>query len=124
MVVTDFAISGNALLWTGSAEVPRFSAIGSGSGADVSTIGSLIAETQSTRRDFTTRDISTAAQVDFQFDYNSVTMSGTDFREFGIGGSQAKGTNDLWIREAFDAVTFDGTIELQLQIVLKSINNV
>jgi len=123
MVVTNYGISGNALMWVGSANPPRYAAIGSGSGADVASLGSLVAEVQASRRDFTTRSITTAAQVSFTYDYGSTTMSGLDLREFGVGGSQAKGTNDLWIREAFAPVTFDGSNELQLQVVLKSTNN-
>ena len=121
MVVSNFGKSGNALLWVGSGNVPRYAAIGSGSGADIATLGSLIAETQSTRRDFTSRDITVANEVNYTYDYGSTTMSGTFLREFGIAGSQAKTTNDLWLREAFDAVEFDGTNELQVQIKLKTV---
>jgi len=121
MVVTEYGKSGNALMWVGSANQPQFSAIGSGSGADVSTIGSLIAETQAARLLWSSRDISTPAEVAYEWNYSSTTMSGTFLREFGIGGSILKGVNDLWIREAFDPVTFDGTNELQLQVNLKTL---
>lgn len=121
MVVTDFGKSGNALLWAGSGLIPRFSAIGSGSGAELASLGSLVAEVQATRRDFTSRDITVSKQVSWTFDYGSTTMSGVNLSEFGIAGSQAKGTNDLWLREAFDSVEFDGTNELQLEIVLKTV---
>ena len=121
MVTTEFGLSGNALLWAGSGNIPRFTAIGSGSGAEVASLGSLVAEVLATRVDFTARDISTAKQVSYTHDYGSTTMSGIFLREFGIAGSQAKGTNDLWIREAFNAVEFDGSNELQLQITLKTV---
>ena len=93
MVVTNFGRSGNTLLWCGSAEVPRYAAIGDGSGADVATLGSLINESGTARTDFTDRDISTNQEIAYTFDYNSVAMSGIDLTEFGIGGSQAPGTN-------------------------------
>ena len=108
-------------MWCGSANAPRYSAIGDGSGADVATLGSLINETGAQRTDFTDRNIATTQEMAFTFDYSSVAMSGLDLTEFGIGGSQATGTNDLWLREAFDAITFDGTNELQIQITLKSV---
>lgn len=119
MVVTDYGLSGNALLLVGSISVPRYAAIGSGSGAEVTSLGSLIAEVGASRLDFSTRDISVAQNVTYTYDFSSTSMSGVFLREFGMGGSQAKGTNDLWLREAFDAVEFDGTNELQLQITLK-----
>lgn len=121
MVVTNFGRSGNTLLWCGSAEVPRYAAIGSGSGADVASLGSLIAEVGTTRLDYTSRDITTTQEMSWTFDFSSTTMSGVNLTEFGIGGSQAKGTNDLWLREAFGSVAFDGTNELQLQITLKTV---
>jgi hypothetical protein len=120
MVISNYGKSGNTLQWCGSSLPPRYAAIGSGSGADVASLGSLVAEVLAQRTDFTSRDISTSQQMDFTFDFSSVTMSGINLREFGIGGSQAKSTNDLWLREAFDAITFDGTNELQLQITLRS----
>ena len=49
MVISDYGISGTALLYAGSAAIPQYLAIGSGSGADVVTLGSLIAEVGASR---------------------------------------------------------------------------
>lgn len=121
MVVTNYGRSGNTLMWVGSANAPQWAAIGSGSGADVASLGSLIAEVGATRVAYTDRNIATNQEVAFTFDFNSVTMSGVNLREFAIAGSQLKGVNDCWLREAFDAIVFDGTNELQLQITLKTV---
>jgi len=101
---------------TPSGTIPTFLAIGSGSGTELITLGSLLAEVLAARTVFTTRDIATANETGWIFDNNSVTMSGVDLREFGIGQVVTKGTNDLWDREAFAFVTFDGSNELQVEI--------
>ena len=113
-------MSGTALLLAGSALKPRFCAIGSGSGAEVATLGSLVAEVLTERLDHTSADISATNEVGWTFDYNSVTMSGVGLTEFGITGSQAKGTQDCYNREAFSSITFDGTNELQINITFKT----
>ena len=119
MVISLFGKSGLALLMSPSGTIPRYMSIGSGSGAEVNTLGSLIAEVFAQRTDFTSRDIGTAREVNWIFDFSSTTMSGVQLREFGVGQSQTKGTNDLWNREvmAGNGVTFDGTNELQIDIV-------
>ena len=109
-------MSGLALLMAGSGAVPRYCAIGSGSGAEVVTLGSLIAEVLSARVDYTSRSIATAKQVNWVYDFGSTVMSGTNLREFGVGQSATKATNDLWARQAFTSITFDGSNELQVDI--------
>jgi len=120
MPFSNYGKSGAALLMVGSATIPQYCAIGSGSGAAVATLGSLVAEVLSARKIWSSRDISTANQVAFQFDYGASEISGVTLTEFGIGGSIAKGTNDLWNREAMGSVAFDGTSELQIQINYKT----
>lgn len=117
--ITNYGISGNSLMWAGSANPPRYLEIGSGSGTFLPTLGSLY-DAIGSRIDFTTRDIGTAAQVDFQWDKNSVDMSGVNLREILIGGSAATDSNDGWFIANFPSTAFDGTNELQVQVVLKS----
>ena len=121
MVVTDFGVAECALLMAGSGTIPRFCEIGSGSGTAVASLGSNIAPVL-TRTDFTSRDIGVPNQVEWVHDFGRGAMSGIALREFGIGGSAALGTNDLWLREAFNAVEFDGSNELQIQFTMQIFN--
>jgi len=120
MPFSDYGKSGAALLMVGSGVIPQYLAIGSGSGANVGTLGSLVAEVLGSRIIWTSRDISTANQVAFQYDLGANVMSGITLTEFGIGGSIAKGTNDLWNREGFGSVVFDGSLEAQFQIIYRT----
>lgn len=120
MVFTNYGRSGATLMMAGSVNVPQFIAIGSGSGANLAALGSLIAEVLGSRVGFTTRDISALQQTIFTFDLNSVQMSGVFLKEFGVGGSILKGVNDLWVREGFPSITFDGTNELQVEVTFQS----
>ena len=116
MVATDLGKSGLALAMVGSLVEPRFCEIGSGSGANVPTIGSLVAGVGS-RAEFSSRSIATQKEVQFTFDFGAPIMSGVNLTEFGMGPGSAQPLNDLWNREGFSpAVTFDGTNELQIQI--------
>lgn len=110
MVATDSGKSGLALLLTVSGTRPDVCAIGSGSGAVLVTNTDLIAQTDQSA--FTTTDISTVKEVAFTIDFNSVDISGTLLTEFGIKVSGG----DVWNREGFASVEFDGTNELQIQI--------
>jgi hypothetical protein len=119
MVITNYGRSGLSLLMAGSGNIPQWSCIGDGSGAELPTLGSLINESGlSPRRIWSTRDISTAAETVWTHDYNSVEMSGLGLTEFGFAAGSTAGGNNLWLREGFDAVTFDGTNELQLEITI------
>jgi hypothetical protein len=115
MGLNDYAKAQTALAWVGSlTEFPQYAALGSGSGAYVSTQSGLIAQVGS-RVIWSTRDISTTQQVAFQFDFSAITMSGLTLREFGVGTTLGTSGN-LWERESLNDVSFDGTQELQLQI--------
>ena len=120
MVFTNYGRSGAALLFCGSVNVPQYLAIGSGSGAVLATNGSLVAEVLSARVSKTSGDISVARELTMIFDINSVNMSGLSLREFGVGGVTTVGTQDLWIREGFPAITFDGTNELEVQVTFQT----
>ena len=118
MVATNFGKSGLNLLMSGSIDIPRYSAIGSGSGANVPTLGSLIAETQSNRFSFSFRDITTNQQTTWTFDYGSNTMSGTNLREIGLSSGSTVDANNIWLRAGFPAIEFDGSNELQIDFTL------
>lgn len=117
MGVNNYGREQIALLIGGSGLTPEWCAIGSGSGTFMNTVGSLYAEVLSERRTFTTRDLGTAKQVSLRFDFGANTMSGTFLREFGVGTGSTVGVQDLYSDTHFAAVEFDGTNELQIEIV-------
>ena len=92
----------------------QYFAIGSGSGTAAITNVTLQNETGSRATITGSPNFATARKVTFQGDYNSVQMSGISLREFGLLASGASLTGSVWAREAFSAVTFDGTQELQI----------
>jgi len=120
MSITNYGKQEFNLLLSSSGVIPQYCAIGSGSGADLSTLSGLVAEVGATRTAYTTRDTGTVQQTSWIYDFNSVTMSGITLREFGVGGSQAINSGDLWNREAFVGIEFDGTNELQIEIIFKT----
>ncbi len=121
MVFTDAGRSGLALLMVSGTskpdDVPRFLALGSGSGAVLVTNTNLIGETGG-RIDFTGNpDLTVVGDVTWTWNLSSVAASGTwGLREFGTYTSGATAAGSLWLREGFNVVTFDGTTELQVQI--------
>jgi hypothetical protein len=118
MVVTNYAKENLALQLARSGTIPQFLAIGSGSGAAVAGLGSLVAEVGS-RIFFTNRDISTSKKVTYSYSKSSVAMSGVFLREYGIGAGSVVGEQDLWNREAFDEIEFDGSIEAEFETVFE-----
>lgn len=108
-MMTNNGKSGLALLLTVSGVRPDVIAIGSGSGAVAVTNTDLIAERFVSA--FTTIDISTFKQVTFTSDFSASSISGLNLREFGV----KKSGGNVWNREGFDAIAFDGSNELQIQ---------
>lgn len=94
--------------------------IGSGSGTSNITDVTLIAETQ---RSLITGspNFTEVRKVQFQADFNTVEMSGTFFREFGIFTESGTGVGSLWQKESFPEIEFDGTNELQVLTTLQVI---
>lgn len=117
MGFTAYGKSGTALLWTPSGAPPAWMALGSGSGTFLITNGSLVSEI-GTRITLGSADISASQEVTWTLNYGATTLSGLQFREFGafIGSS---GTG-MYNREAFPAVTFDGSNELQIQLTYQT----
>ena len=117
MVFTDVGRSGVALaIGSFSTNRPQFLGLGSGSGAVLVGNALLIAES-GTRVTPTTTDTTTVREVSYIIDYNSFVMSGLGLTEFGMFTLATGGS--LWNREGFSAVTFDGTNELQVQLIYK-----
>jgi len=101
--------------------VPNFiSNVEFGTGSGTASITNKTLVTGSVRNNLTgSPDFTTSRKVGFQADFNSITMSGVKLTEFGlfisgIFGTSTDGAGSVWAREAFPAITFDGTNELQV----------
>jgi len=117
MVATNYSKQQSALLLVGSGTIPQFLRIGTGSASVVASIGSLVTDAGGAVY-FSNRDISTTNKVTYSFSKSSVALSGITMTEFGIGaGSNA--AQDLWNREGFAGVNFDGTIEGEWEIIFE-----
>ena len=120
MGITNVGKSGMALLLSQSGVRPGTIAIGDGSGEVAVTNTTLVNMTS--RKVFSSTDVSTPNEVTYIADWNSLEMSGTTLKEFGVfisGTGTAVGK--AWSREGFAAVEFDGTNELQIQVSYKII---
>ena len=113
MVATNIAKSGLALLIASNG--PNIFVLGSGSGTGG--IDSTWVYGDLDEQAIPAVTSGTLYKIGYQGDWNSVTMSGLRLSNFGLSiGSTTSG--DLWGIEAFDgnAITFDGSSELQLQV--------
>lgn len=118
-MITEYGRSGTALMWVGSANPPRYCAIGSGSGAEIASVGSLYAEVL-TRRFYTTRDITTPKYVTWTYDYNSVEMSGINLRETALTVGSNTGSQDAYLIKNYPAIVFDGSNEVTIEISMNT----
>jgi len=114
--------SGLALLFGSGANlvqaIPAYCAIGSGSGVLAVTNTHLITEVD--RNAIGSRNVSVVNKVTFTTDFSSVEMSGIKLMEFGIfGSSVANGSVNMYNREGFGSLTFDGTNDLQVQVTFE-----
>ena len=98
------------------------SAIGSigqiiiGTGSSTITIGDTELTTSSDRQTVTSTTFPLHRKVSFQFDWNSVEISGTNaLTEFGLIESGGGLTGSIWSRDIIPALTFDGTNELRIE---------
>ena len=98
----------------------RYCAIGSGSGTFSATETTLINETD---RNIQTGspNFTTARKVAFQFDFNSVELSGLHFTEFAFLPSGPSLVGSTWQIERLGSIVFDGTSELQITNVIEVI---
>jgi len=113
MVATDISKSGLALLLASNG--PNILVIGSGSGAGGTNATWIYGDLDS--QAVPTVNSGTLYKTAYQGDWDSVTMSGLRLSNFGLSiGSTTSG--ELWGIEAFDgnAIVFDGSSELQIQV--------
>ena len=116
MVFTNVGKSGTALaIGSFATNRPQFLALGSGSGTTAITNVALVSES-GVRKAPTSFDFSQTQKVTYTVDYNSVITSGLELTEFAMFTSGAFDAGSAWNREAFSAITFDGTNELQVQL--------
>lgn len=54
-------------------------------------------------------------KISWQFDWNSVEVSGNTLSEFGLVKSGAGLTGSLWSRDVIPSLEFDGTNELRIE---------
>ena len=98
-----------------------YAAIGSGSGTVLASQTTLLNETD--RNPVTgSPDFTTSKKVSFQFDFNSVEMSGTHLTEFGFLASGPSLVGSMWQIERLGSIVFDGTNELQILNTIEVIN--
>ncbi len=115
--MTNVGRSGTSRLWLGETIIPSHCGIGSGSGISLITQTALVQET-GTRAGISTTDSGTTQFLEHTFDFSSLAISGTtQLKEFGL--FTAITTGDMWIREDFNGITFDGSNELQVVIKLE-----
>ena len=118
MVFTNIGRSGTQRFWLGATtDVPDFCEIGIGSGAVLVGNTALITATGA-RAAITTTDSGTTQILEHTFDFSSIFLSGVLLREFGLFTASSVG--DMWQREGFNSITFDGTNEAQLVIKLEA----
>jgi hypothetical protein len=106
------------LLLVGSGSFPQYAVLGNGSETFNPAVGSIIAEIGS-RSIWFTRDITTVGEVNFEFQYNSIQMSGITLKEFGLAVGSTTNAQDLWNRETIPSTLFDGSNELIIDYKLK-----
>ena len=94
-------------------EVPSYFMIGSGSGTALATQTTLITPTD--RQLMTSRSGTSTYKVMWQGDWNNTEMSGLSLREFGLTISGTGTTGSMWSRTTLPTITFDGSMELQIQ---------
>ena len=114
MTITDYAKSRVSLLLGGSfiGSVGQM-IIGTGSSTVSTTDTSLVTSTD--RQNTTTITYPLARKLTWQFDWNSVEMSGTQLSEFGLIQSGGGLTGSIWSRDVIPALIFDGTNELRIE---------
>ena len=123
MPITNYGAQ--AVAWSIGSDISnnyiQYAAIGSGSGTFAFTQTTLLNERD--RNSLTgSPDFGESRKVEFQFDFNSVEMSGTTLTEFGFLGSHPGVTGSMWQIERFGSIVFDGTNELQLLSTIEVIN--
>ena len=98
----------------------QYCSIGSGSGTFIETEETLLNETDKNIQTGSP-NFETVRKVGFQFDFNSVEMSGLHFTEFGFTPSGPSLLGSQWQIERLGSIVFDGTSELQITDIIEVI---
>ena len=96
----------------------QYCAIGSGSGTFTAAETVLLHETDRNIQTGSPNFV-TARKVGFQFDFNSVELSGLHFTEFGFTPSGPAVVGSQWQIERLGSIVFDGTSELQVTNIIE-----
>lgn len=115
MVVTNFAKNQLSLIIGGSyiGSVAQM-LIGTGSSTVSTSDTSLV--TAADRQNATSITFPSTRKVSWQFDWNSLEMSGLTLQEFGLITSGGALTGSIWTRDVIPGLEFDGTNELRIEI--------
>lgn len=114
MTVTNYTKNRVTLLLGGSiAEEPSNMAIGVGSSIVSPTNETLVSGTDT--QPYTNTSYPNTNKIKWQFDWNSIEMSGIQLSEFGMMQSGTSATGSVWSRSVIPSLTFDGTNELRIE---------
>ena len=118
MTMTNVGKSGTALLWTVSGTRPQYIAIGTGSQAVVDATIALATQNGSPRA-FANTTFGGNQIITFDASWGAVELSGLSITEFGVLDALTNGS--VWSAENFNGVAFDGTNELQVEVVFETL---
>jgi len=99
----------------GSANIPGYIGIGTGSSTVTSSDTALLTETD--RNLITSRDTSVAKDVTYIVDFSATELSGTTITEFGLFNTVTAGS--LITRDVIGSLAFAGDMEMQIQSTLR-----
>lgn len=100
----------------GGSSIGSVGQILTGTGSSTVVVSDTALTTGSTRQTATAVTFPTFKKNAFQFDWNSVEISGTAaLTEFGLIESGGGLTGSIWTRDVIPALTFDGTNELRIE---------
>lgn len=115
MGLTTDGIQAIASAMGGSALIPSYIAIGTGSSTVVS--GNTALDTETDRNALTSIDLTIAKDVTYIADYSATELSGTTVTEWGLFNAASAGS--MFMREVIGSIAFDGDLELQVQSTMR-----
>lgn len=114
MVITNYTKSRIALFLGGSFAGSIAQMI-IGTGSSTVSASNTVLVTPSDRQLVTEITYPATQKVNWQFDWNSIEMSGLQLKEFGLIASGGALTGSIWSRDIIPNLTFDGTNELRIE---------
>ena len=115
MPLVDDGIETIAAILGSGGLLPTHCAIGTVSGTVAA--GETALDTEVARNALTSYDISVAKDATYIVDFNSVEMSGTSLKEWGLFNAASAGS--MFLREGIATDSFEGDRELQIQTTLR-----